>query len=240
MYETFRVGFMKRWSVWDECIEVGNREIPFSDIADISISLPTGSFGDGIVNLVVNGKLTYLYFPGKDTERAKKAIDYVIDHMNPDGKAEPYEYRKKCSVCGFVMCYTRDDVRNNEKYIQQEKNKELGAAFNNLFSYTYAIQSKMDADSARSKIRDFSRCPKCNSTNLIDIDASDIDAGDIDAGDIDTDEMNAVDVTADSNSQTVTNTVSYIDELRVLKGLLDDGIITQEEFDAKKKQLLGL
>ena len=31
-----------------------------------------------------------------------------------------------------------------------------------------------------------------------------------------------------------------IDELKKLKELLDAGIITQEEFDAKKKQLLGL
>lgn len=30
------------------------------------------------------------------------------------------------------------------------------------------------------------------------------------------------------------------DELRKFKALLDDGIITQEEFDAKKKQILGL
>ncbi len=29
-------------------------------------------------------------------------------------------------------------------------------------------------------------------------------------------------------------------ELKELKELLDSGIITQEEFDAKKKQLLGL
>ena len=29
-------------------------------------------------------------------------------------------------------------------------------------------------------------------------------------------------------------------QLRSLKGLLDDGIISQEEFDAKKRQLLGL
>ena len=33
---------------------------------------------------------------------------------------------------------------------------------------------------------------------------------------------------------------SAADEIRKFKGLLDDGIITQEEFDAKKKQLLGL
>ena len=35
-------------------------------------------------------------------------------------------------------------------------------------------------------------------------------------------------------------TLSNADELRKYKQLLDDGIITQEEFDAKKKQLLGL
>ena len=30
------------------------------------------------------------------------------------------------------------------------------------------------------------------------------------------------------------------DQLKKYKDLLNDGIITQEEFDAKKKQLLGL
>lgn len=35
-------------------------------------------------------------------------------------------------------------------------------------------------------------------------------------------------------------TVSAADELKKFKDLLDSGIITQEEFDAKKKQLLGL
>ena len=40
-----------------------------------------------------------------------------------------------------------------------------------------------------------------------------------------------------SNSQTV---YSSADEIAKFKKLLDDGVITQEEFDAKKKQLLGL
>lgn len=38
----------------------------------------------------------------------------------------------------------------------------------------------------------------------------------------------------------VTGAVSSADELKKFKELLDMGIITQEEFDAKKKQLLGL
>lgn len=42
-----------------------------------------------------------------------------------------------------------------------------------------------------------------------------------------------------NNIQTNTTT-SNADELKKYKELLDGGIITQEEFDAKKKQLLGL
>ena len=36
------------------------------------------------------------------------------------------------------------------------------------------------------------------------------------------------------------NSASAAEELRTMKELLDDGIITQDEFDAKKRQLLGL
>ena len=44
----------------------------------------------------------------------------------------------------------------------------------------------------------------------------------------------------DRNSTTVVNAISPAEELKKMKELLDMGIITQEEFDAKKKQLLGL
>lgn len=43
-----------------------------------------------------------------------------------------------------------------------------------------------------------------------------------------------------SNTQEPTSNGSNADELRKFKALLDDGIITQEEFDAKKKELLGV
>ena len=42
------------------------------------------------------------------------------------------------------------------------------------------------------------------------------------------------------NPQVVLQQVNIPDEIRKYKELMDDGIITQEEFDAKKKQLLGL
>ena len=39
---------------------------------------------------------------------------------------------------------------------------------------------------------------------------------------------------------TVVQQTSAADEIKKFKELLDMGVITQEEFDAKKKQLLGL
>ena len=42
------------------------------------------------------------------------------------------------------------------------------------------------------------------------------------------------------NASTVVNALSPAEELKKFKELLDIGIVTQEEFDAKKKQLLGL
>lgn len=46
------------------------------------------------------------------------------------------------------------------------------------------------------------------------------------------------DVTQAEN--TSNNNIKYIEELKQLKELVDLGIISQEEFDTKKKQLLGL
>lgn len=42
------------------------------------------------------------------------------------------------------------------------------------------------------------------------------------------------------SDETAKSPANYDDQLRRLKSLLDDEIITQEEFDAKKKQILGL
>ena len=54
-------------------------------------------------------------------------------------------------------------------------------------------------------------------------------------------EESVVQIEARSNTMPVTATaISSADELKKYKELLDSGVISQEEFDAKKKQLLGL
>ena len=46
--------------------------------------------------------------------------------------------------------------------------------------------------------------------------------------------------TASSQQPGTAAVLSAADEIRKFKGLLDDGIISQSEFDAKKKELLNL
>ena len=43
-----------------------------------------------------------------------------------------------------------------------------------------------------------------------------------------------------TQQKTSNNTDDLIKQLRELKNLVDEGILTEEEFNAKKKQLLGL
>jgi hypothetical protein len=65
---------------------------------------------------------------------------------------------------------------------------------------------------------------------------------------IDVDNTSAIQITKllnelknkSQNIAPIVNNVSSADELRKFKKLLDDGILTQEEFDKKKAQLLGI
>jgi len=75
------------------------------------------------------------------------------------------------------------------------------------------------AEMMKARSKDFKHCPKCNSTNIQEIPNGEaIPAANIPAA----------------------HAASAMDELKKLKELLDMGIVTQEEFEAKKKQLLGL
>lgn len=56
----------------------------------------------------------------------------------------------------------------------------------------------------------------------------------------DKDAADGPETSAAASTQEANSSMSAIDEIERLAGLLERGILTQEEFDAKKKQLLGL
>ena len=141
------------------------------------------------------------------------------------GKAEVIptqdtEVKVKCNTCGHVYCYNLSDLQRNRQLAK-------GALVDSVLGVTEAVGgtrigsqvANARAESKLDKVVDYSRCPHCHSTDVRTISKEEWDAE-----------------KAKNNSAVL----SSADELKKFKELLDMGAITQEEFDAKKKQLLGL
>ena len=131
------------------------------------------------------------------------------------------EHRMRCNVCGKVFCYTDEDLRANQKYQKEAAGHAVGSILNAFFGSQYLrVEEDKKMETAQSKVVDYSRCPNCKSTNIKEIFENE--------------------VVVEKPNKNMTATISADDEIKKFKELLDCGIITQEEFDAKKKQLLGL
>ena len=130
------------------------------------------------------------------------------------------EHHMRCNVCGHIFCYTDDDLNQNAKNAGMGLLSSIGV-FASLFAgtifHTHHLQGQ--ADRYEDKIVNYRRCPSCHSIDISEMK--------------DREEIK-------QPSNTVISENSPFEEIKKYKELLDMGIITQEEFDAKKKQLLGL
>jgi hypothetical protein len=226
--KTFKVPMMKEWTLLDDRIVVGGKkEILFSDVIRIDCGEPTSKRGNGVIQLWVSGKslphmVCYTY---ADKEEGKAAADFIERkylELHKDIVDEvTKEHRMRCNVCGNIFCYNGVDVYQNEQRIKLSESNAKSGLFNAFFGNSVDTQAFIDrAERNMEKVKDFTRCPKCNSSDLTEIDD------------------NAPAIPASPVAPA--SAVSAADELKKFKELLDMGILTQEEFDAKKKQLLGL
>lgn len=153
-----------------------------------------------------------------DAEEAKRIIE---DKKSASGIVETY---KRCNVCGTIFCYSDKDLARN-RALSKEADRARGMAIVDLFGYGGTIASNQESDKAdrlESQMVDYSKCPKCHSSNLSVISAEEATK------------------TKDNQQNGSALSTSVTDELKKYKELLDSGIITKEEFDSKKKQLLNL
>ena len=201
---------------------------------------PYGSLAkfDGFLGItakfIINSQMCSFVFPytapnKTDKARYKEALKFIKQAIKtaPPAKAVNYdsevEHKMYCNTCKKVYCYTDEDVRKNNAYsvrARQEDRLELSSALGGTM-----IERQMHSQQGqnyRDKIVDYSKCPHCGSTDVREV------------SDAEFEQLNN-----DGGTQNAT-TVSAADELKKFKELLDMGVISQEEFDAKKKQLLGL
>lgn len=167
----------------------------------------------------------------EDKARAQQMIQFAQEQMinAPSAKSvltknEPdKEYRMRCNICGKIFCYSSKDLeqnRSNETQAALSGIATIAGALGGGMYHSYE-QNKI-ANRALDKIVDYSKCPDCHSSDIVEL----------------TDEQ--WEVAKSQKNTTPSAPISEADELKKFKDLLDSGVITQEEFDAKKKQILGL
>lgn len=154
----------------------------------------------------------------KDAE--KKAVADAIEKQRRE-IASKYEHRMRCNVCGHIFCYTDEDVKKNSSNANMAALSAVGGLASTLGGGTIFHTQHLQGQANRysDKIVDYSRCPACHSNNITEIKEGEA---------------------TQQAPSTPAPASSPVEEIKKYKELLDMGIITQEEFDAKKKQLLGL
>ena len=158
---------------------------------------------------------------GKPVGRELTDADFGIEPPKPvEIIPDSQEFRMHCKVCGHVYCYTMAEYKENERLKKEVNSKELSGALSTLFtSMSLGSSQNQEAEMMKMRIKDFTRCPKCNSADIHELAEGEMPP---------------------ATEKSAPSAASPMDELKKLKELLDMGIVTQEEFDAKKKQLLGL
>lgn len=156
---------------------------------------------------------------------AKKGNFVEVDLVTGKAKIkteQETEVRNKCNACGHIYSYTAGDIERNKQHLKQAGLSSVAGMASALSGYATASSVNTgNANAELSRVVDYNRCPKCNSMDIKKLSKS---------------EWEAEKAKANNGS----SNVSAADELKKFKELLDSGVITQEEFDAKKKQLLGL
>ena len=222
-----------------------HRFIPYESISKIG-----STFGC----LTIEGKNLNIIFPYEkaDKKSMKEMIAYAKNHMvvkpfdefyllkpieecgevdviDKDATEKfftPKLCRLQCKKCGHIIYYTIEQL---EAKIEQSKKVALNAMVgyagalsgNYAASAVYNTAASNEADKSK-EILDLEHCPKCYSKELERIEP------------ITMDEYKKIENA--ENKPTISNA----DEIKKFKELLDMGVITEEEFNAKKKELLGL
>ena len=238
MNMTFKAAMMKEWTLTEDKIIVGNKEILLTSITKATHSpLKNGkasfSQSNGVIQVFYGtGAFDFatLAYPAKQNADGVKAAEYILTFVGGEETKKAIEkqheiqekgFRKRCAVCGKIICYTLEDLEENKRRANSAIWSSIGGIAGGLSgNYAAGATNNQTAEDQISRIIDYSKCPSCGSRDLVDITDE---------------ELNRINA-----QQNGGGAISSADELKKFKELLDSGVITQEEFDAKKKQLLGL
>ncbi len=250
MNEEFKAFGMKAWSVTDNHLVFGSQKIDYSELAAINlVSTPTTGLTNGVVQANHNGKILTMAFKHADKDRAHHAVEFAKNKIDEaHGIVKDYKYQ--------LIAHTGTKLEVYDDYIVITF-MQTGSLMTNLARGGALGGKKIDYETMTSvQFREPSGMTvgfiqfaypgsiesrggivaAINDENSVPVQPKDVALAREIVAFI---EKRRKEVKAAANRPSIQQ-VSAADELKKFKELMDMGIITQEEFDAKKKQLLGL
>ena len=253
MREEFSCGIMappgtKKFIITDDKLIYGKDEYSYASLNKITMIVTPSPITNGVAQIILDGKARQLVYRFADRDRAAKAFDYANSKIDEaHGVTKNYKYRLQAHTGTSLEVYDTylilTFMATGSILSNIAKGGANGAKRINFADIT-SVQFKEPAGmsvgfiqfafpgSGESKA---GVIDAINDENSIPVQPSDLVLARQIVDYIETrrSEMRAPAVT-------VTQQVSVADEIKKFKELMDMGVITQEEFDAKKKQLLGL
>ena len=241
-------GLNKNWSVSDNSLTIGNTEYPFSEISSFKLVTSASAILPGVAQGFHNGKLIQCAFKFADRVTATQAIAFIQEKIDEaQGTEKNYKYKLTAHTGSTLEVYDTYLIINHMQVGFMSNAMNGGALggkridFKNLtsvqfrepagftvgfiqFAYPGSVESKGGVSTM------------INDENSIPIQPAMVEQ----AREIVDFIQKKKDELSSPQANTIIQQASTADELKKFKELLDMGVITQEEFDAKKKQLLGL
>ena len=243
------VGTRSLWQVIKTGIVINDFFIPFENVDYITVSSSPKLLGNGIVRFKEKGRdqEIHLLYSSPFSEMVQEAVyeaNYQINELN--GKQQAIDHL--CSSTGTLL----------EVFDEYLLIKHMGTNLGLLFSDQSAGIKRIDYDQLTAiqykkpgNIAGYLQFAYpgsmenkgnrafdiLNDENTIPVSALHVDDADRIYEFI---EKRRIELKQASATKGVVNQISGADELLKFKQLLDMGVITQEEFEAKKKQILGI
>jgi len=135
------------------------------------------------------------------------------------------EHKMRCNNCGHTYCFTMKDIEENIKNAKKAALSSVTSIAGTMSGhYATAAVSQQNAENQLNQIVDYEICPKCHSRDIIELSDEEIEA----------------EKSCQGQKNNPASGLSSADEIKKFKELLDAGVITENEFNTKKKELLGL
>ena len=240
----------KTWGVTDKYFVFNNSNVPYFELEYFKlVTTPTTPLTNGVAQFRRASKIYSCAFLYKDKERAHKAIQYVEEKIREcKGEAVSYKYKLTSHTGTTLEVYDDYYILNHMQVGSLLTNLARGGALGGKKVFYHDLSGIQFREPSGILV---------GFIQFIFAGSNESKKGVSDAAN----DENTILIKTEEHVTIARQIVSFIeerikisknptisissqfssaDEIRKLKELLDDGIITDEEFSAKKKQLLGI